>query len=257
MVNHIRTLLLNCGRDGYSPADDLEEYIPPDFVPRIVPTDLQLLRRTLFGRQPDRLFVNMRMQQFMQILHASPFADLLTADDSRITYDPLAARIFSQYPQTTCEPTVGDPATFSIDGAYVVDPAVGTATRRWLITFTNTETAHVVQRYSTAIEYAMNVTHNSVKLPGSDLVFRVSAITPGDAYTVTASSKPPDDLGSLMSRVAVFTAANLDTALFSLPVSGTSLRLRNAITQQTDAVSAFAAVLLAMVYRLEQSQQGT
>ena len=88
MTNHIRTLLLN--RDGhqYFPGEPLEEYVPPEFRARRVPQDVQRARDLLFGKHPDRTYLNYRVRQAMDLIHGSELESLVLRADSRITYWP-------------------------------------------------------------------------------------------------------------------------------------------------------------------------
>jgi len=93
MINHARTLLLNV--DGAkAPGADyyLEEYVPADFQAFTPPGWLQTLRTVLFGGQPDRTFLNFRLQQYMLTAHSTEYGAYVTALDPRVTYlpDPAA-----------------------------------------------------------------------------------------------------------------------------------------------------------------------
>lgn len=104
MINHIRTLLVNC--PGVSPYNDPEfggEYIPPTYIPRCVDATLSRFRQTLFGASPDLVVVNFRTYQAMQLLHHSELAPVLPAFDSRITYLPMTRRATCFLP-ATCLP---------------------------------------------------------------------------------------------------------------------------------------------------------
>lgn len=87
MINHARTLLMNvAGAPGFN-GELGEEIVPPDFIPAALPGSINTLRRTLFGADPDRVMLNYRARQLMQVLHSTPLVEYVTSLDSRITYD--------------------------------------------------------------------------------------------------------------------------------------------------------------------------
>lgn len=91
MINHGRTLLLN------QKSGDLlqigEEFIPPEFVPRTLPASLLVLREKIFGESPDRVMLNFRAYQLLQIVHGTELRDLLLDLDHRMTYVDRSGRM--------------------------------------------------------------------------------------------------------------------------------------------------------------------
>lgn len=88
MINHARTLLLNVHGSTSSREDIGEEYIPAAYVPVVLPSYLQTIRRLLFGADPDRYFLNFRARELLSYLHATELADYVYALDPRVTYWP-------------------------------------------------------------------------------------------------------------------------------------------------------------------------
>jgi hypothetical protein len=86
---------MNVGHDGHGIDELGEEFIDPLFVPRHLPPGMQSMHRILFGSVRDRLFMNYRMRQIMQIMHASPLEQDLLVQDSRITYLPFKPDLFN------------------------------------------------------------------------------------------------------------------------------------------------------------------
>ena len=89
MLNKVRTLLMNRGREGHDLRLPGEEYIPADFVRRVQPVWLRRIYARLFGANPDRLFINYRMRQLMQLIHATPLSEFVAADVADLTYLPF------------------------------------------------------------------------------------------------------------------------------------------------------------------------
>src|SRR5690606_37703460 len=79
MINHVRTLLLGlpgAASPGYQTAG--EEFVDPTFQPVALPTYLAAVRRTLFGVDPDRLMLNYRLKQLLEVIHATELAEYVT-----------------------------------------------------------------------------------------------------------------------------------------------------------------------------------
>ena len=94
MINHVRTLLLNRGRDGTPRTSPGEEYVPPTFAPRALTTPLRTAFTTLYGGDPDRLMLNYRLRQLTALLHSTELEEYVLAKDPRVTYLPLDGAFF-------------------------------------------------------------------------------------------------------------------------------------------------------------------
>lgn len=88
MLNHFRTYLLNVARNGNSLAVAGEEYIDPKFKPRRADDLMRYMHNVLFGKNPDREFLNLRGRQLVELTHASSLRDHITYYDNRISYLP-------------------------------------------------------------------------------------------------------------------------------------------------------------------------
>lgn len=90
MINHVRCLLLNRSPAEVVPADlPGEAAVDPTYRPIALPGWLQTVRTALFGLDPDRLMLNYRLRQILEVLHATELSSFLSAADSRITYYPF------------------------------------------------------------------------------------------------------------------------------------------------------------------------
>lgn len=94
MINHARTLLCNVSGAQYQPQYLGEEYIPPQYAAQPLPSYLQAARRLIFGTQPERVFLNHRVRELMQIIHETEFADYVYDLDPRVTYWPEQNPVF-------------------------------------------------------------------------------------------------------------------------------------------------------------------
>jgi hypothetical protein len=97
MINHARTLLLNDGEA--KPDTPGEELIAANFS--ALPWDSTMLeaRRLLFGNNADRIALNFRLRQFMELLHATELRQFITDLDSRITYLDNRDNPFTELPR--------------------------------------------------------------------------------------------------------------------------------------------------------------
>jgi hypothetical protein len=88
VLNHARTLLLNV--PGTAVPSDLypgDEAIAPNYAPVMLPDAVSAVHDSIFGLDPDQVFLNYRAMQLMRLIHATPLADHVTALDPRISYD--------------------------------------------------------------------------------------------------------------------------------------------------------------------------
>ena len=87
MINHARTMLLNIDGAKAQPASFFgEEFVEPAFSAIELPQYLLNIRTALFGGAPDRAGINLRLWQFMRLIHANQFESYVLALDPRVTY---------------------------------------------------------------------------------------------------------------------------------------------------------------------------
>lgn len=95
MINHIRTLLLNqSGSNSFGEDFPLEEYVPEGFRPAKMSGLCKNIWQTIFGKEPDRAYLNYRLFEIVRCLDTSDLSQHVTKFDSRITYDPYEASEF-------------------------------------------------------------------------------------------------------------------------------------------------------------------
>lgn len=147
MINHARTLLLNISPQSYN-ADMLgEEYIPP-FIPSPLPAYLQFAHRTLFGSNPDKVFLNFRAYELLNLIHSTELAEFIFALDPRITYSVTDNDDFFRGRVTTEVTKISgiDYAQLNLVGTAKPDNAKGRAYFEYLLRILeNTETTAIAQ----------------------------------------------------------------------------------------------------------------
>jgi hypothetical protein len=93
MINHLRTLLLQ----GTSLGEQFlpgEEYVPEGFHPQPLSAPWDLFWDIVCGGG-DRVYINWRLTEYLQILHAGPLDTQVRIFDPRITYLPLDNQLVS------------------------------------------------------------------------------------------------------------------------------------------------------------------
>lgn len=206
MINYIRTLLLNRSRDGASPDEPGEEYIPSSFRERALTTDLQLAHTILLGSDSDRLFRNYRLRQLLTLLHNSEYGYLATAADPRVTYWPFDAQFYDEVFGVTQEP-VGHTASLPfLAGNAICDEGRGRCIFQWRLQALSDNRVRISQQRPdatvTVVEYTtMGTLSSPIALPNSNLTFRVRAGEDAREWLITAKTRPSTDIAVVMSRL--------------------------------------------------------
>ena len=221
MINAVRTVLLNRGRDGAHYTSPGEEYVSPDFIPRRHPPELRRALSQLFGSSPDRLYLNYRLHQIMQVLHSTELEQYVYWLDRRVTYLPFkdvdfTAGVFGQ----TVETLNGAPELL-IHGTHDVDDGLGVTTASWRLDVLNS-TQVQVQRLSPpysshTVEYVDSGGLSSyIDLQGSQLrcKFRTQYAI-GGGWLVTSRARPVEDLGLRFLRLQQTLDDRLLAAVFA------------------------------------------
>lgn len=204
MINHVRALLANVDR-GSSPGWDFpgEELTPAEYVPVQPDSTLQTVRRKLFGSDPDRLFLNFRLAQFMTMLHATELESHVLTFDPRITYGRNASLIAESTFADSIAPFPGVAAdTLHLLGTPRA-PDDGRCIYEYDISVVSAGVARVQRlRPSPLLELVEFTTAagltSIVPLTGSGRSCRLSATTLGSRWTVTLRSRPTRDLGDVL-----------------------------------------------------------
>jgi len=207
LINHVRTLLLNrSGDSGASPQTPGEEYVPPAFRAKELPGFLSTALSAVFGNNPDRLYLNYRLRQIMQMLHATELSQGVLDFDSRITYDLDTTAFFDEVFQIEVNQYAGDPVTLYGTGQHAADDGVGRSTQQWLLTVMPGSILQV-QRLTppvSTVNEIFTVTNglsNKLTLSGSQLEIQFHTPGVGVAWEITSKARPVRDLGDCMVRM--------------------------------------------------------
>ncbi len=214
MINHGRNLLLNANGSSFV-RDDVpgEEYVPPDFRSVRLPTSLQRVRSVLFGDRPDRLMLNYRTRELLQLLHATELREFLTDLDPRITYE--FGSDFADMGTGLVVTQLEGSSQIKLDVIGDLGSAYGQNNlyREWNLDVIDTDTIEVSQvkptRSVEEVEYDPGTTRSSaIALPGSGLSVKFNT---GHYVSVDAD----------LSGTGYTDAAFFDPGLFNVSVSGT------------------------------------
>lgn len=143
MINHFRTLLGNVPM--LNDADLGTEYVPRDYLVRPLPVILQRMYDVLFGTKPDRAYINQRLLQYMQVMHATELEEYVRALDPRITYLPFDTDWYTRRCGTRITKTGADCRVF-VSGVLQADDPLGHSLYRWRLAVTDATTVTVTQR---------------------------------------------------------------------------------------------------------------
>lgn len=256
MINQVRTLLMNRGREGHGLTEFGEEYISPDFIPRVLNGPLKLVQRTLFGSKPDRLFLNYRMRQIMQLMHASPMRDDITQDDPRITYLPFKTDLFEQAFAVTISLINGPAIMVHAYGDYVSNMSAGLTKQLWDVEVTGANEVTVTKRYGRPETQVLTIIGDApVPLIGSGLTVLIHQAPIGFHIQVSATARPAMDVSQLLNGM---TSALGQTGLSDIfPVMPPEPVATWQVIYNTypATVMRFTALLLAISYRTAQMPQ--
>ena len=88
MLNHARTLLLNRTGTANLKSYNGYEYVPERYTAMGLTSTLQNVSAILFHGMDTPTNMNLRVKQYMHILHSTEYESYITALDTRITYEP-------------------------------------------------------------------------------------------------------------------------------------------------------------------------
>jgi len=263
MINHVRNLLMNRAKDGYSYDFPGEEYIPAAFVPRKLHPVLVSAFQQLFGTNPDRLFLNYRMRQLMAIIHATELEEFVVYYDPRVTYLPLIddESFFSSIFGTAVTQVVGTGDEFLVNGEAVAAAGANRLQQIWDVVVTDANTLRVDKRTNPvdSIEYPLvyrNGLSDEYPLSGSSLSFRIREAPLNTRWTVEARMQPTaDDIGTTIAGLETSLGDGGLQYLFPLNAQEPVATWKRVWARNPIAGYRYGAVLLAIADRVNQMPQ--
>jgi len=249
--NYVRTLLLN-EAINVEPDFFAEEYVSPDFRPRVLPTAIRKARGVLFGGVADRAMLNYRLFQLMSLAHSTELVDDITVDDDRITYLPLSRpELYAAAypPQVTV--SAGDGELTTIGELEADDP--GGRIRYWwfvdVIDGTFVQVKDLLQNTAEVFQYTLtDGRSNLIPLIGSSLQFNFTGGV-NSAWYVEAIAKPTRNLATIAASLQqALTSSDLDE-IFGVDLIEPWGTWRRLWTTDDDRGLALTALILAIAKR--------
>lgn len=251
MINHVRTLLLNRQREGHGLDEPGEEYIPADYAPRRLSPAMRRAWQSLFGSQPDRLFLNYRVRQLLQIMHGTVLGNDILRPDPRVTYLPFADDLFEVVFGIQVQHIGGSPTEVKVVGTPQVDTSKGICTQSWDVAVQEDE---VAIRHRTGAFAGVVPRTTQILLPGSSLTLYLGNASPGLKIRITAVARPESDVSqTLRDMVAAFGDAGLDEVFPPNKMSDRQLLWQRIWNNSHLFVMRMSALLLAIATKIEGS----
>lgn len=261
MINHARTLLLNVASDNSAPAGTGEEYIPPTFVPVVLPSYIVTPRRILFGASPDRYFLNFRGRELMHNLHQTELQEYVTALDPRLTYWPEPAAPFFAVTSKISNEHINGPklSRLFFSGTPTADNGHGRSLREYFVE-TAADSVTVTLR-AAAGQAAESVTKpfetdggltQAVLMPRSQVRLQVGEPVNGERWLVTTLARPAPAITTLLPILELM-GEPVALELFGPGNPPEPYRtFKNLWFDHPNAVYRLGGLALAMIYRTNE-----
>lgn len=262
MLNHLRTLLLN--RDGNEVGVDAypgEELVPDDYRALSLPSYLLDVRRRLFGSDPDRVFLNYRLHQYLTLLHATDLEEFVLGLDPRITYSDN--RNYSLGLNETFSPHVtqleGVVSELQLGGQAASPDFNGRCSYDFRIEILAPDSLEIVRRSRLAASWIEPLTLNSglspiFVLPDTGYTFRITTQNAGVAWRVRGYLRPQWDLSRIVADLDNMGEPTL-LRLFGLDDEEPWSTFRNLWRRHDELPYRLGGLLLAVGYRTEAFRQ--
>lgn len=258
MINHARTLLLNRSgsTEGYGglPGD---EYLPPAYrVKKHLPAYVVKLRSLLLGSDPDRVYANYRVRQYLALLHSTELAEFVTALDPRITYDVDNSDLFVPSIFNVLSP---DPDNLFLSGQLGSPDRTGRAHHQWEVTVSTSSTVRVSRQTKplqlSVQDYTIeNSLSSLVSLVGSDMQLRFKPGV-GQRWQLEGYARPTKDLGEILAELESLGASSmLDLFGIGSPRGATEpfKTFWNLWKDHPELAYRIGGVVLALIYRMNE-----
>jgi len=259
MYNHARTLLLNLpGTGGYFPEYPGDELIPAEYRQQALPDYLNVFRMRLFGANPDRMLLNYRAAQLLELIAATELQSHVLALDPRLTYgDP--------------DPRLADPATFvpvvtqtsgttrlTVVGGPNAPDVTGQAAYNYQLTVADGSLQVLRQNFplvetDTVLEMT-NGLSQIVSLPFSTYQVRVNSAAPA-SWTISGFLRPQLPLSDITDSCKSIGEPYL-IQLFGAADVEPYTTFRNCWNNHPEYAYRLGGLVLALIYRTEEIRNG-
>lgn len=269
MINHARTLLLNIsGSDAQSVVG--AEHVPDEFLAKTLSPELTSVRRTIFGSDPDQLFLNYRVRQCLILLHSTELDEYVRKLDNRITYDTtFKLDLFSPSVfKTSIRRVRGAKFKSHVSGELAANEARGRCLHRWRLRVVDADTVNVARRGHETGDEEVAVTvsgglSSPIPLHGSTLTARLSVPAADDSlaaiidntYTVDGIARPSTTLIDVAAHLRSSIGDAVSRALFGARPVEPFKTFRNLWYDHTVLPYSMGGLLMALIYRTNEYQE--
>lgn len=269
MINHARTLLLNLsGSDAHSVVGS--EYVPEDFVAKTLSPELASVRRTIFGSDPDQVFMNYRVRQCLVMLHSTELDEYVRQLDNRITYDTTFKHdmVTTTAFRRSIRRVRGAKFKSHLAGDLEANEAKGRCVYRWRIRVVDADTVNVARRAHEVGDEELAVTvsgglSSPIPLHGSSLTARLSVPAADDSlaaiidnvYAVEGTVRPTSTLVDVAAQLRTSLSEPVSRALFGVKPAEPFKTFRNLWYDNPALPYSLGGLLMALIYRTHEYQE--
>lgn len=259
MINHARTLLMNTsGQSGYLPNYPGEELIPSSYRQIELPTYLDVIRMRLFGANPDRVMLNYRAAQLLQLIAATELQGHILELDSRLTYSTPHDMVDVSAFKTQVRRFFGD-GNLSLIGRDTAPDSSGKSIYGYQVTVSGGDviTERKVFPLATTTEPIVLTSGLSqeFKLPYSDYRFRINTDLPA-GWTIRGFVRPRSSLAEIDRGLRSVGEPYL-LQLFGVSNLEPYATFYNCWKRHPDFAYRIGGLVLAMIYRTEELRNGS
>ena len=256
MINAFRTRLINVA--AQSPELVGEQYIPADFVPRVLTGVPLRLYRLFYGANYDRTLLNWRTEELLSCIRAAKLEEIAFASDSATLPPPSNAlqTLVQRGPVVT---NVGDDPNQSLqvlNDAFTLVTS-GVMRHRWSMYVTSSTELSVISEIGDASVANAIVTYTAVgdssgpvTLPDFPLVVRFDTGT-GGGWQIDYTAPPQRPIATVIQETLASASSQIYDYLFKDATEEPYRTLRELSTRGENDVVRFAAIVTAHVCKLE------
>lgn len=261
MINHARTLLMNVSGESARPDLPGEEYVPPDYRPKRLPTAIATVRRILFGTDPDRLCLNYRLREYMTLLHSTELDEYVRQLDPRVTYWPPSQREILLGEATNIVTRVSGPGSsrLYVLGDDTPDMRTGRCLQEWQLRVVDADTLQIDRHTRPLSQTDVELTTDgeltqAIQLPGSPISVRLSdpGQQVGAVWTVETRVRPDVGLGDVFTRLRTGIGEPALLSIFGVDNAEPYVTFKNLWRDHTQLPYQLGGLLLATIYRMDE-----
>lgn len=255
---------MNVGSESRQNGTPGEEFMQDGYRPKRLTTPLLAARRILFGSDPDRLYLNYRLREYMTILHSTELEEYVRGLDERITYWPtqdkslLTGHFINVVTQVSGTPG----AQLNVIGEDIANHRTGRSIQSWQLEVLSGTTVQIKRLTTPLSEEVATFTNTAglsslVQLPGSPLRVRLSnaAAQVGTVWHIEARARPAIGPDAILNNLRTGLGEPNLIEIFGVAPVEPYLTFRNLWTSHPLLAYKLGGMLLALIYRTNDITQ--